>query len=92
MLFQGWRGVMFASCRVWRRERVEQSQLLMTVRDIESVIDIQHDLLGRASKGSAVKSDHLMRHPGEHPCVGRVLHSRDRGLRAQRRPCLGIRL
>src|SRR6056297_426960 len=53
---------------------VEQPKLLMTVSGIEGVVDVEHDLSGRAGKGRAIKSDHLMRHPNERPRVAQVLH------------------
>ena len=64
----------------------------MAMDGIEGVVDVEHDLSGRAGKGSAVKPHHLTRHPDERPGVGQVFPTRDSGLRAQRRPGLGITL
>jgi len=71
---------------------VEQAQLLVAVDGIEGVVDVEYDLSGRAGKGSAIKPHHLMSHPDQGPGVGQVFHTRDRGLRAQRRPGLGTPL
>lgn len=64
----------------------------MAMDGIEGVVDVEHDLSGRARKRSAIKPHHFTRHPDERPGVGQVFHTRDRGLRAQRRPGLGITL
>ena len=71
---------------------IEQAQLLVTMNGIKGVVDIQHDLSGRVCKRGAIEPHHLMRHPEERPPVSQVFHTRDRGLRAQRGPGLGIPL
>jgi len=64
---------------------IEEPQLLMAVDGVESVVDIEHDALGHLRKGAAVQVDQRPAHPQQRADLDGVLHTRDRGLRAQRR-------
>jgi hypothetical protein len=64
-------------------EGIEQSQLLAAVYPVKSIVDVEHDVLGRIPEGRAVLIDQGAGRAQQHPAVGQVLQSRDRRLRAQ---------
>ena len=68
-------------------ERIEQAQLLVAVHRVKGIVDIEHDPAWGARKGLAVEPDHLATHADKGAGVGQVLHTRDRRLRTQGRPC-----
>ena len=67
---------------------IEQRQLLVAVNDVDRVVDVEHDRLGRRGVAGAVEIDHHPAEPDEVAQSRRVLPARHGRLRAQVRPAL----
>ena len=63
---------------------IEQTQLSLAVNSIKDVVDIKHDLHGRAFEGIAVSPDPLMPHLDKTARIGHVFHAWDCGPGTQR--------
>jgi len=53
--------------------RIEQTQLLAAMHDVERVVDVERDPFGNAGEGLAIEIDHRASHPQQGTNVRQVL-------------------